>query len=403
MVTIKAIKDKKIIDLYSALGYDKKISKYKFEALDGATSSFFRGYVNQGNTISRSRVDLEAARLCALNFLHENDRGERFWPANSEGILEYAKDCDREEITDVLTHIFRKKNYSDYVQELKHVRRRKEEEGRQLEKPKCGKKRSKKRKHNEDDSLIATKEGPTLNEKACIASVLELDPPEHPSDVYCGNYIRGLNPQFDLKPAKEFRRKWLSSQSPKWPSSADCRLLRFMFDNGLFIAYDHGDEIPAASLRSFREGTEIEEMSGSEVVTFRNLVTGRVQELTHQLTQKPSLILTYRGDGVIHMTERFERFWGKKEVFWEESAQPPKKRKKSKAIRAKPPLALPNLQVQGDTMSETLPTDDDRDSNLQFASVAETALNLSAGWEALDEGPAEHSFLTKAMVSRGIL
>jgi hypothetical protein len=97
MVTIKAIKDKKIIDLYSALGYDKKISKYKFEALDGATSSFFRGYVNQGNTISRSRVDLEAARLCALNFLHENDRGERFWPANSEGILEYAKDCDREE------------------------------------------------------------------------------------------------------------------------------------------------------------------------------------------------------------------------------------------------------------------------------------------------------------------
>jgi hypothetical protein len=45
-----------------------------------------------------------------------------------------------------LTHIFRKKNYSDYVQELKQVRRRKEEEGWQLEKPKCGKKRSKKRK-----------------------------------------------------------------------------------------------------------------------------------------------------------------------------------------------------------------------------------------------------------------
>lgn len=85
-----------MIDLYSTLGYEKKSSRRKYETLDAATQSFFREYTDQGNKISLSIVNVNAARLCALKFLHENDRGELYWPANSEGILEWASDLDRE-------------------------------------------------------------------------------------------------------------------------------------------------------------------------------------------------------------------------------------------------------------------------------------------------------------------
>jgi len=86
-----------MIDLYSSLGYERKTSKRKFETLDAAMSSFFRQYVNQGNKISHSKVQVEGARLCALNFLHEDERGERFWPASAdENVFQWAKDCDRE-------------------------------------------------------------------------------------------------------------------------------------------------------------------------------------------------------------------------------------------------------------------------------------------------------------------
>ncbi|KAE9372409.1 hypothetical protein N431DRAFT_545072 [Stipitochalara longipes BDJ] len=397
----------RMIDLYSSLGYERKSSKRKLEDLDAATASFFREYTNQGNRISLSIINIEAARLCALNFLHEDERGEKYWPVTSEEIFQWAKDQDREEITDILTYIFRKKAFSDYVSERKDIRDREAEAGRsRLQKPKSIRKRPRNRKHDDDDSLSATDEGPTQNEKACIPSDLELstikfwkDPPEQPSAKYCGTYLQGLNPQLDLEPGLEFRRKWISSRSPKWPISADNRLLRFMFENDLFIAYDHGDEIPAAFLRSLREGTEIEEMSMSEVVKFRNLATGRVRELTHQLTQKPCLILEYRRDGVIRMTERFERFWKKKEVYWEDSPKLTKKHKKSKAVRAKTPLVFPSPREQSNATAELPSAQADTGSRFQLASIAETALNMSTGREELNESRAEQSFFADLMTT----
>ena len=86
-----------ITNLYSALGYEKKTSKRKYETLDAVTHAFFREYTNQGNVISKSTVYTQEARLCALSFLHEDDRGELFWPTNTKGILEWADPEDREE------------------------------------------------------------------------------------------------------------------------------------------------------------------------------------------------------------------------------------------------------------------------------------------------------------------
>jgi len=171
-----------------------------------------------------------------------------------------------------------------------------------------------------------------------------------------------------------------------------------MFDHKFFISYDHGDEIPPIFLRLLREETEIEEMNGLEYSKFQNIVAGRVKELTHQLTQKPHLILEYRRDGVIQMTERFERIWKARELHWEITSEPPKKRKKSKNVRAKPPLVIPNRQKQEHVRSELLSSQADKGSTL--ASMAETALDLFAGQEESDKRQREQSVFARFMVSR---
>jgi hypothetical protein len=158
-------RDLSIKDLYSTLGYERKSSKRKFEELDAAAQCFLREYTAHGNAISLSRVDTDAARLCALSFLEEDNRGEDFWPHNSDGVLTWAFEDDRNmyvfwpmsplnrshivltsaRIIELLTHIFRRKNYSDYVGKMEKIRKTKAVAGRcSSEKPKLVKKRSKK-------------------------------------------------------------------------------------------------------------------------------------------------------------------------------------------------------------------------------------------------------------------
>jgi hypothetical protein len=129
---------------------------------------------------------------------------------------------------------------------------------------------------------------------------------------------------------------------------------------------------------------------------------------TKLLTTKPYFILAYRRDGVVRMTERFERMWKNKEAYWEEESpksnvsgpRPVKKRKKSKAVRAKTPIVFPNLHEEDDTMLELLSAQVDMGSRMQLASMAETALELSVdqGREELEERRAEKSFFAEFMV-----
>lgn len=176
-----------------------------------------------------------------------------------------------------------------------------------------------------------------------------------------------------------------------------------MFDNSLFIIFDHGDDIPADLHKILREGTQIQEMNGSEIVKFRDLVTSRIKELTHQLTQDPYFILAFRRDGVIRVTERFERMWKHKEAYWEDDVQsdrpePAKRRKKSKVVRAKTPIMLPSRQERDNSMSELLAAQIDMGSRMQLASMAENALELYVGQEELSKRQEEQSFFAEFMV-----
>jgi hypothetical protein len=177
-----------------------------------------------------------------------------------------------------------------------------------------------------------------------------------------------------------------------------------MFDKNLFMDYDHGDDVPTELLRILREGSEIEEMKPSEVVKFWNLVKDRVAELTSLLTKRPYFILAYRRDGVVRMTERFERMWRKKDIYWEDEPasssenrpRPVKKRRKSKAVRAKTPIVFPHMREQG---NQNVYERDDMMSQTKLASMAEIALEISGGQEEGQETRAEASFFADAVVS----
>jgi hypothetical protein len=108
------------------------------------------------------------------------------------------------------------------------------------------------------------------------------------------------------------------------------------------------------------------------------------------------------------MTDRFERMWKRKDVYWEEDPpkanaggpRPVKKRKKSKPIRAKTPIVFPNLREQDDAISELLSAQVETSSRMELASMAETALELSVGQEESQTQWLEQSFFDVFMVSR---
>jgi hypothetical protein len=192
----------------------------------------------------------------------------------------------------------------------------------------------------------------------------------------------------------------------KWPTSADNRLLRFMFDNNFFVGFDRGDDIPADLHKILRKGTEIEEMNSSEEVKFRNLVTSRVEGFTNELTKEPFFILAFRRDGVIRITDRFERMWKYKQVYWEDGFEssisdclrPTKKRKKSKFVRPRRPIVLSNLRKREGTMSELLSAQIGPESRTELEIMAETALELSVDQEQPGERQAEQPSFVEVMV-----
>jgi hypothetical protein len=72
----------RMVNLYSALGYEKGTSKWK--ALDVELHAFFLDYIPRGHVISKRGNNLIEATLCASDFLTGDDRGDRFWSVSSE-------------------------------------------------------------------------------------------------------------------------------------------------------------------------------------------------------------------------------------------------------------------------------------------------------------------------------
>lgn len=78
-------------DLCSFLGYEKGRPDKNRAILLKATSTFLTDQESRGNRIPPRRNPVEA-RLCAINFLEEEGRGEKFWPRSLDGSLTYEND-----------------------------------------------------------------------------------------------------------------------------------------------------------------------------------------------------------------------------------------------------------------------------------------------------------------------
>lgn len=82
----------KISDLLGILGYEPRHSKQKAKVLTDDIDKFFKSYQANGNPIPATRTRCEAAVRCARQYLEEDSRAEKFWPANEEAAVLWPTD-----------------------------------------------------------------------------------------------------------------------------------------------------------------------------------------------------------------------------------------------------------------------------------------------------------------------
>lgn len=82
------------MDLCSFLGYEKDRPGKNSKDLLRATSAFLKDNESRGMRLppSSKKIDPVEAQLCAIGFLEEEERGEKFWPPTSDGSLTYEND-----------------------------------------------------------------------------------------------------------------------------------------------------------------------------------------------------------------------------------------------------------------------------------------------------------------------
>jgi hypothetical protein len=92
----------KQVDLCSFLGYEKDRPGKNSKDLLKATSAFLKDHESRGMRLppSSKKTDPVEAQLCAIGFLEEEERGEKFWPSTSDGSLTYENDSQ--------VHVFRR-------------------------------------------------------------------------------------------------------------------------------------------------------------------------------------------------------------------------------------------------------------------------------------------------------
>lgn len=82
-------------DICSFLGYEKDNPTKDRRNLLKSTSAFLADYEARGNKVYGRKAESIGSRLCAVNFLEEEGRGERFWPPTSDGSLVYEQARDK--------------------------------------------------------------------------------------------------------------------------------------------------------------------------------------------------------------------------------------------------------------------------------------------------------------------
>lgn len=83
-------------DICSFLGYKADEPMKDRRDLLKSISTFLADYEARGSKVYGKKAESTGGRLCAMNYLEEEGRGERFWPPTFDGSLVYEDARDKE-------------------------------------------------------------------------------------------------------------------------------------------------------------------------------------------------------------------------------------------------------------------------------------------------------------------
>ncbi|TGO41706.1 hypothetical protein BHYA_0017g00150 [Botrytis hyacinthi] len=305
-------------DICSFLGYEKDNPTKDRRNLLKSTSAFLADYEARGNKVYGRKAESIGSRLCAVNFLEEEGRGERFWPPASDGSLVYEQARDKEIIIDHVADLFlihARSNYSKL-----HAKRRSQKHNATSppsnvnnehisNKPSALSTPEETYLEDEEPQFTYSSSLMTIKPELCLTPWL--DPPKRFDRNVAMPWAERIDPKNLPDPPVRLGKDWLSQKSVQWPSAVDKEIQYFMhrwlfyYTNDLENGTDDGIQSLVSLLRK-KEGTSAE-LDGTQLREFRRRIIDRVRHWTETFINHQFVEL--QADGVPQMTARFRAIW----------------------------------------------------------------------------------------------
>ncbi|TGO19861.1 hypothetical protein BTUL_0002g01070 [Botrytis tulipae] len=305
-------------DICSFLGYEKDNPTRDRRNLLKSTSAFLADYEARGNKVYGRKAESIGSRLCAVNFLEEEGRGERFWPPASDGSLVYEQARDKEIIIDHVADLFlihARSNYSKL-----HAKRRSQKHDATSppsnvnnehisNKPSALCTPEETYLEDEEPQFTYSSSLMTIKPELCLTPWL--DPPKRFDRNVAMPWAERIDPKNLPDPPVRLGKDWLSQKSVQWPSAVDKEIQYFMhrwlfyYTNDLENGTDDGIQSLVSLLRK-KEGTSVE-LDGTQLREFRRRIIDRVRHWTETFINHQFVEL--QADGVPQMTARFRAIW----------------------------------------------------------------------------------------------
>ncbi|KAF7877267.1 hypothetical protein EAF04_000950 [Stromatinia cepivora] len=305
-------------DICSILGYEKDKPTKDCRNLLKATSAFLADYEARGNKVYGRKAESIGGRLCALNFLEEEGRGERFWPPTSDGSLVYEEARDKEIIVDHVADLFLIHARSNYGK--LHAKRRSQKYNATSpssnvnnehisNKPPTSITPEETYIEDEEPQFTYSSSLMTIKPELCLTPWL--DPPKRFDRNVAMPWAESLNPKSLPDPPVRLGKNWLSQEIVRWPAAIDKEIQYFMhrwvfyYTTDLENGADDGIQSLVDLLRNDKGAST--ELDSTQLREFEKRVVDRVKFFTETFVNHQFVEL--QADGVPQMTARFRAIW----------------------------------------------------------------------------------------------
>ncbi|ESZ94470.1 hypothetical protein SBOR_5118 [Sclerotinia borealis F-4128] len=294
-------------DICSFLGYEKDKPTKDRRNLLKATSTFLADYEARGGKVYGKKAESIGRRLCAMNFLEEEGRGERFWPPTSDESLAYDDAEDKETIIDNVADLFFIHARSNYCKQHANQRNKKHDDtsppsnisNRHMSnRPPTLTNTEETYLEDEEPQFTYSSSLMTIRPELCLAPWL--DPPKRFDRNVAVPWVESLNPKSLPDPPENVR----------WPAAADKEIQYFMH-RWLFyytIDLENGTDDGVQSLVDILRNDKgvNTELDGTQLREFRKRIVDRVKFFTEVFVNHQFVEVQ---DDVPRMTARFRNIW----------------------------------------------------------------------------------------------